>query len=62
VPKDPSKPWFSNVPIGRNLLDCMLKEMCQQAGILGNFTNHSLHAYGAITMFRAGVPQKLMQQ
>jgi len=26
VPKDPSKLWFFNVPIGRNLLDRMLKK------------------------------------
>ena len=47
VPTNPSKPWFTNIPVGRNHLDSMLKEMCQQAGISGTFTNHSLHAYGA---------------
>ena len=56
---DPSKPWFANVPVGRNCLDCMLKEMCQQAGISGTFTNHSLHAYGATTMFIAMFLRKL---
>ena len=62
VPTDPSKPWFANIPVGRNRLDSMLKEMCQQAGISGTFTNHSLRAYGAITMFNAGVSQKLVQE
>ena len=58
---DLSKPWFANVPVGRHRLDCMLKEMCQQAGISETFTNHSLRAYGA-TMFNAGVSQKLVQE
>ena len=62
VPNDPSKPWFANIPVGRNRLDCMLKEMCQQARISGTFTNHSLRAYGATTMFHAGVSQKLVQE
>ena len=61
VPTDPSKPWFANVPVGRNRLDCMLKEMCQQDGISGTFTNHSLRAYGTTTMFNAGVSQKIVQ-
>ena len=36
--------------------------MCQEAGISGNFSNHSLRAYGATSMFQAGVPEKLIQQ
>ena len=40
----------------------MLKEMCQQAGISGAFTNYSLRAYGTTTMFSAGVSQKLVQE
>ena len=62
LPTDPSMPWFTNVPIGRNRLDCMMKTMCQEAGTSVTYTNHSLRAYGTTTMFRAGVPQKLVQQ
>ena len=40
----------------------MLKKMCQEAGISGNFSNHSVRAYGASSMFQAGVPEKLIQQ
>ena len=61
-PMDPLKPWYTKTPIGRNRLNVMLKEMCQEAGICGNFSNHSLRAYGASSMFQAGVPEKLIQQ
>ena len=40
----------------------MLKEMCVEAGLSDKFTNHSLRAYGATTLFQAGVSEKLMQQ
>ena len=36
--------------------------MCAEAGITGNFTNHSLRAYGATTLFQSGVSEKLIQQ
>ena len=61
-PKDPSKPWYSTTPVGRNQLNAILKEMCQEAGLSVNFTNHSLRAYGAITLFQAAVSGKLIQQ
>ena len=62
VPTVANAPWFSSVPIGRNKLNGLLKEMCAEAGITGNFTNHSLRAYGATTLFQSGVPEKLIQQ
>ena len=61
-PKDPSKPWYTTTPVGRNRLNSMLKEMCQVAELFTNFTNHSLRAYGATTLFQAGVSEKLIQQ
>ena len=61
-PKDPSKPWYTTTPVGRNRLNSMLKEMYQEAGLSTNFTNHSLRAYGATTLFQAGVSEKLIQQ
>ena len=38
----------------------MLKDMCAEAGVAGNFTNHSLRAYGAITLYNANLPEKLI--
>jgi len=47
VPSNPDAPWFSSILIGKNKLNVMVKEMCAEAGISSNFTNHSLRAYGA---------------
>lgn len=62
TPTYPPAPWFTKVPIGKNRLNEMLKEMCRDAGIVGNFTNHSLRAYGATSLFQAGCSEKLIQQ
>ena len=35
--------------------------MCEQAGIKGNKTNHSLRATGATGLYESGVPEKLIQ-
>ena len=40
----------------------MLKEMCQEAGLPEIYTNHSLRAYGATTLFQGKVPEKIIQQ
>ena len=62
LPGYPSLPWFTKSPIGKNQLSEMLKEMCKDAGISGNFTNHSLCAYVASTLFQAGCNEKLIKQ
>ena len=36
--------------------------MCSQAGLSTEYTNHSLRAYGATSLFQAKVPEKLIQQ
>ena len=36
--------------------------MCAEAGIVGCKTNHSLRATGATDMFKAGAPEKLIQE
>ena len=55
-----AKVWYSNQPCGENKLSSMVKEMCAQVGICGK-TNHSLRATGATELFRAGVPEKIIQ-
>ncbi len=62
TPRDPSHPWFANCPIGRNTLASIVKKMCSEAGMEGKRTNHSLRATGATELFRAHVPEKLIQQ
>ena len=60
-PLDPAKPLYTVTPVGKNRLNGMLKEMCAEAGISTDFSNHSLRAYGATTLFQAKVPEKLIQ-
>ena len=59
---DQSKPWYLLVQVGRNRLGSMLKDMCVEVKVSGNFTNHSLRAYGATTLYRANLPEKLIQE
>ena len=47
-------------PVGRNILASMVKTMCIQIGIMGK-TNHSLRVTGAMRLFEANVPEKLIQ-
>ena len=65
LPKMPTKqdlPWFSSVPVGRNKLNKMVQKMCADAGISGKSTNHSLRATGALQLFQANVPEKVIQE
>ena len=36
--------------------------MCAEAQVSGNFTNHSLRAYDATTLYCANLPEKLSQE
>ena len=56
---DPMKPWFSAVPVGKNKLSGMMKEMCLEAGLAGSYTNHSLLAFGSTALFSSGVSEAL---
>lgn len=48
--------WFKRQHIGRNVLNKMVSQMCENAGIEMK-TNHSLRATGATRMFEAGSPK-----
>lgn len=61
TPTDPTKPWFTAVPIGRNYLTKMVSNMFAEAGLEGNKTNHSLRVTGASALFDAGVPERIIQ-
>ena len=61
TPVDVQTPWYTSVPIGKNPLSKMFKNMCDQAGISGNKSNHSLRAYAVTELFNAGVPEKVIQ-
>ena len=40
-------PWYISVAVGKNPLSKILKSMCEETGITGHKTNHSLRAYAA---------------
>ena len=61
-PPDPSLPWYTSVPVGKDTLSNKLKLMCKHAGVKGNKTNHSLRAASATQMYANGVPEKLIQE
>jgi len=61
APCDPFAPWFMSTPIGKNTLGKMLATMYADADISGHKTNHSLRAYGTTQLFRAGIPEKVIQ-
>ena len=53
--------WFANKPLGHNTLNNMVKSMCQEVGIAGHKTNHSLRATTTATrLFNAGVEEQLI--
>ena len=58
----PVAPWFEERVLGKATLAHMVKNMCAEAGIAGNKTNHSLRATGATRMFEGNVPEKIIQQ
>ena len=54
--------WFTALPIGRNTLGKMVREICEDGKIQGKKTNHSLRATGVSDIFQAGVPEKMIQE
>ena len=61
VPSVPDAPWFYSTPVGRNTLSKMLATMCEEAGIVGRKTNHSLRATAATELFHDGIAEKVIQ-
>jgi len=45
-----------------NTLQQTVRRLCVAAGIEGNFTNYSLHARSATTLFEAKVDKRLIMQ
>ena len=57
-----SQPWFFVDRIGKVRVKDMVQHMFQEVSIAGKFTNHSLHAIGATTLFDANVPEAIIQK
>ena len=55
-----NEPWFKDVPMGHNMLQNIVKKMCQSCGISGRKTNHSLRATCATRLYQNGVDEQLI--
>ena len=62
APLHPEEKWYDSVPVGKNKLSNMMKEMSIEAGFGELKTNHSLRATGATALFSVGVPEKIIQK
>ena len=60
-PNDPDTPWYEEIPVRKNTLANMMKDMSAECGI-SKKNNHSLRAAGASSMFQANVPEKIIQK
>ena len=57
-PKD--NVWHSAQAVGHNKLSTTVARLCEQAGLEGFFTNHSLRTSAATRLFDAGVDEQLI--
>ena len=61
LPQKPDDPWFLAIAVGKNVLGKMVREICDEAGVNGKKTNHSLRVSCATSLYTAGVPEKVIQ-
>ena len=54
--------WYFSDPFSSKSLTSLVKNMTTEAGLEGNFTNHSLRATGATVLYDAGVPEGVIQK
>ena len=52
--------WYGNCPVGHNMLGETVKRLCKDAGIEGQFTNHSLRTTTATGGLQKGIPDKFV--
>ena len=54
--------WFENRAIGWNTLSKRFKEMCKDAGLVENYSNHSGRVTAVTRLNDAGVPEKAIMK
>ncbi|XP_078383318.1 zinc finger MYM-type protein 4-like [Oculina patagonica] len=60
--KDSDDVWYGTTPVGHNMLGETVKRLCKDAGIEGQFTNHSLRATTATRALKKGIPDKFVME
>ena len=56
------KTWYTKRPIGKNSLAKYMKEICFEAGLKIQATNHSLRATCATRLYQAGVDEQQIME
>ena len=54
--------WFLNQAVGVNKLQNVVKSVCAQAGLQGNYSNHNLRASAATHMYHVNCDEQLIQE
>ena len=54
--------WYAHLPVGKNKLSSMVKEMCKAAGIERNKTNHSLRCSGVMSLYKSNIPEMIKER
>ena len=54
--------WYSRQPVGVNQLSKYTMELCKEAGLEGNYTNHSWRATAATHLYQHGVDEQLIME
>ena len=54
--------WYSRKPIGHHKLEGTVARLCNEAGIPGFRTNHSLRATAATRLYNAGVDEQQVME
>ena len=54
--------WFTSTPVGDNKLGNVVSKMCKDAGLQGQFSNHSLRATTATRGLEKGISDKLFME
>ena len=54
--------WYASQPIGHNTLSKVVASLAEEAGLKGNYSNHSLHATAASHLYNANVDEQLISE
>ena len=54
--------WYTKQPVGVNTLRNVVKTLCEDTGIPGYYTNHSLRSSSVTRMYQSGVDEQLIQE
>ncbi len=58
----PPRVWYTDKPLGMNKVRDIVKNMMNNAGIDGRFTNHSLRITAAMHMYARGVDEQVIKE